>query len=391
MNLKVYKNMRTYKARIPHSLSKQGSVEFTAENIASLDGYIVNTFSELSKKCAELSCANPDVLLFYRGQCLDYKTSANKTGKSSFYPSMYRGKMNAQELSLKWRKLEAATKLLRVKLIENKIHGYARALKKNIVLWSILQHYEVTDTPLLDVSQSLRVACSFATLDTTAEFVYIYVFALPYYANRISVNSEQYLTNVRLISIVPPEALRPYQQEGFLVGEDEFDREMPINKEDLDFNRRLVYKFKIPNKEDFWGDEAKLKQDVLYPKDDVVDEICKQIKSEAFEYLTKEMNPFLYGQCIRTWSEIEQILGSTLERYFHKSYMFGKSNLEEFFGNNRNLRSNFMAARRLRNKLVHTPNEVHIDLPIIFDQLQELKKQIIEHVKLLDRVWGGDK
>lgn len=383
--------MRAYKSRIPYSLSSQGDNVFTPENIAMSDGYVVKTFSELSKKCAELSCANPDVLLFYRGQCFDYKTSENKTGKSSFYPSMYRGKIDARELDLKWRKLDAATKLLREKLIDKKIYGYARALRKNIVLWSILQHYEVTDTPLLDVSQSLRVACSFATLDTTAEFVYIYVLALPYYTNRISVNSEQYLTNVRLISIVPPEALRPYHQEGFLVGEDEFIREKPILKEELDFNRRLVYKFKIPNNEAFWAGETKLNIDVLYPQDDRVSEICKQVKLEAFEQLTENLDPILYGKCIRTWAEIEQIMGDAFEKYFKLPYMFGGSNLSMFFLNDVKLQNFFKNSRMLRNKLVHTPNEVHVDLHVFFDQLQDLRNQITEHVNLLGSIYSGDK
>jgi len=60
----------------------------------------------------------------------------------------------------------------------------------------------------------LRVACSFATMDNENEFAYIFVFGLPYFTNRITINSEHDIINIRLLSICPPTALRPYFQEG---------------------------------------------------------------------------------------------------------------------------------------------------------------------------------
>jgi hypothetical protein len=83
--------------------------------------------------------------------------------------------------------------------------------------WSILQHYEVCDTPLLDLKQSLRVAASFA-LNWTSSEGYIFVFALPYPNGTISYFSEEELVIVRLLSVCPSEALRPHFQEGYLVG-----------------------------------------------------------------------------------------------------------------------------------------------------------------------------
>ena len=112
--------------------------------------------------------------------------------------------------------------------------------RRKYVQWSILQHYEVCATPLLDLTHSLLVACSFAFLSGASEPL-VLVFGLPFFTNRISINSEHDLVNVRLLSICPPEALRPYFQEGYLAGTDgvlaEFD-----SKTELDFANRLVAK-----------------------------------------------------------------------------------------------------------------------------------------------------
>ena len=62
-------------------------------------------------------------------------------------------------------------------------------------------------------------------------------FGLPYITNRISVNSEQDLVNVRLLSICPPDALRPYFQEGYLAGTDEVTTDYD-SKDELDFTKR---------------------------------------------------------------------------------------------------------------------------------------------------------
>ena len=64
------------------------------------------------------------------------------------------------------------------------------------------------------------------------------------------------MTNVRLLSVAPPQALRPYYQEGFLIGEDEFS-ETYTNKDELDLNNRLVAKFKFKNNSAFWGESER--------------------------------------------------------------------------------------------------------------------------------------
>lgn len=91
--------------------------------------------------------------------------------------------------------------------------------------------------------------------------MFVYVFRLPYYINRISHNSEQDLVNIRLLSISPPKTLRTYFQEGFLVGTEDITYNYGNDKEELDLNNRLIAKFKILNNPEFWSKEFK-----RYPK-----------------------------------------------------------------------------------------------------------------------------
>ncbi|WP_165041246.1 hypothetical protein [Dysgonomonas sp. ZJ709] len=134
-------------------------------------------------------------------------------------------------------------------------------------------------TPLLDFTHSLRVACSFAMIDNNTDKAYISAFGLPYLTNRISVNSEHDTINVRLLSICPPTALRPYFQEGYLIGTDGISNSYDT-KGELDFNNRLVAKFEIPNNPSFWGDGFhQIPRNSLYPQNDPIEDICKQIKN----------------------------------------------------------------------------------------------------------------
>ena len=259
--------------KITPELTEEISKFTSPETVAKDEAIEVYNYRELRKHIAQLSYANKDCILFYRGQKEDYKNT--KSGKSTFYPSLYRGeRLDKHELKYRWEKLNIASEIF-IKKLKSKYPSKTYIVKrKRIVQWSILQHYEVTETPLIDVTQSLKVACSFAVLDNDNEYAYIYAFALPYFTNRISVNSEHYLTNVRLLSVAPPQALRPYYQEGFLIGEDEFS-ETYTNKDELDLNNRLVAKFKFKNNSAFWGEsERALTKDDLYPQVDEIEALC---------------------------------------------------------------------------------------------------------------------
>ncbi len=193
-------------------LSSELSIVIGDQSVAKADPVEVSSYRKLMEHVARLSYANKDYLLFFRGQPNDYK---NKAGASSFYPSIYRGeRLSRSELEIRFDILSSASMRLSEAFTREKIEGAGEVRRRKYIQWSILQHYEVCPTPLLDLTHSVRVACSFAFLDSTGEDPYVFVFGLPYITNRISVNSEHDLVNVRLLSICPPDALRPFSKKG---------------------------------------------------------------------------------------------------------------------------------------------------------------------------------
>jgi hypothetical protein len=240
----------------------------------------IPTYHELVRKVAQLSFLNKDFLLFYRGQDQDYQ---NKAGSSTFYPTIYRKEiLTSQEIRARFELVEVATNKLIEAFDREKLDGRVDVRRKQYIAWSILQHYGVCDTPLLDLTQSLRVAATFAQIGNKAERGMVYVFGLPYATNRITYNSEQDLVIVRLLSICPPEALRPYFQEGYLAGTLDIT-DTYANKSELDFKNRLIAKFSIPTAASFWGSGfTRIPKNLLFPENDRIEEICIRIREEIF-------------------------------------------------------------------------------------------------------------
>lgn len=336
------------------------------------NGYPINTFRDLVEQVAKLSYLNKDHLLFFRGQNNDYR---NKANSSTFYPTIYRGEyITQQELDFRFDKLDSASKILSQLFKENKIDGQLELRRKRLIQWSILQHYEVTETPLIDITQSLRVACSFAQLHNTEKTAFIYAFGLPYYTNRISTNSEHDLVNIRLLSISPPQALRPYYQEGFLVGTDDITNEYE-NKGELDLNSRLIAKFEISNNDNFWGKEFdKIPENALYPKNDTIEKICKEIGQE----LDTEIAPANLGKFLQLWSELEQSILENAKKYKREVHNVRNairvlmSFEEEKYG----LLKEFDYLRMFRNKVVHSPTKIsNEELTRGINILQQIKKE----------------
>ena len=340
--------------KITPELTEEISKHTTPETVAKDDAIEVLDYKELRKHIAQLSYANKDCILFYRGQKDDYRNQ--KSGKSTFYPTMYRGdRLDKDELKYRWEKLNKASEIF-IKKLRSKYPSKTYIVKrKRIVQWSVLQHYEVTETPLIDVTQSLKVACSFAMLDNDNEYAYVYVFALPYYTNRISVNSEHYLTNVRLLSVAPPQALRPYYQEGFLIGEDEFS-ETYTNKDELDLNNRLVAKFKFKNTKEFWGDSEKaLTREDLYPKDDEIEALCKEVSNELYDVIASRRNANISGDqyfaFMKGWIAIEKLLFEYMGRFTERQSLSSAGFIKMIDDND--LRKKLHRARVQRNYLAH--------------------------------------
>ncbi|MFV1885212.1 MAG: FRG domain-containing protein [Balneola sp.] len=338
------------------NLTKELKKHTSPKEVGKDAGYPVTTFRKLVEQVAKLSYLNKDYLLFFRGQKNDY---LNKANSSTFYPTIYRGDyVSQQELDFRFDKLESASKILSHLFETNKIQGQYELRRKKYIQWSILQHYEVTETPLIDLTQSLRVACSFAQLWNDQTTAFVYVFGLPYYTNRISTNSEHDLVNVRLLSITPPEALRPYFQEGFLVGTEDLTNEYD-NKSELDLNNRLFAKFEIPNNDSFWGkDFKKIPETALYPKNDRIESICKEIGQE----ISVDLTPSELGRFLKIWTNFEQRIIKQAREYKRNVFTTRDAiNTLKWNSGDQNIYNAMVqldSLRNFRNRLVHNPTEI---------------------------------
>lgn len=258
-----------------HKSIKSGKKYYVREVRAS-DALSITSFRELVEAVARITFENPDYSIFYRGQSEDILNTENET---TILPSLYRVKTGRIIRTSSYEKriedLEKAEKLLLEEFERNSLEGKNKVQKFREVAWAILQHYKVCETPLLDITHSLRVATSFA-LSESRETGYLYLLGFPHINGSISYFVEEELVNVKLLSSCPPIALRPYYQEGFLVG----TFPIPMNRaHTYDFNRRLIAKFKI-NVNNFWdSDFAPIPQKALYPdKKDQMKKICDDIK-----------------------------------------------------------------------------------------------------------------
>lgn len=333
--------------------------------------YPVKTYQDLLKSVARLAYINRDYLLFYRGQENDY---LNKASASSFYPSIYRGERVSQdELQLRFDILESSCNQLCDLLDEEKVEGYKDVRRRRHVQWSILQHYEVCATPLLDFTQSLRVACSFALNGNSKKDTYVFVFGLPYMTNRISINTEEEVVNVRLLSICPPDALRPYYQEGYLIGTEAITNNYE-SKSELDFNRRLIAKYKVPRSSKFWGSETKaIPIKMLYPPNDKMEQICITIKDR----MNTSADANSLGRFLQDWSKLENKIMLTTRKYDNKVYsvMNAIQLLENEERINHFVANSLHAIRKFRNTLVHNPSKVSSrEIAKMRQELMEVKE-----------------
>jgi len=324
-----------------------------SDSVATADAYPVSDYLELIHQVAKLSYLNKDYLLFFRGQDRDYR---NRAHASTFYPGIYRGdRISRQELDIKFDILMASARQLCDSLRSRNIDGNRDVKRRKFIQWSILQHYQVCPTPLLDFTHSLRVACSFASIFSNTGDPYVFVFGLPYVTNRISVNSEHDIVNVRLLSICPPDALRPYFQEGYLAGTDDITNEYET-KSELDFSNRLIAKFQL-RRGSFWGGGFEpIPESALYPQDDEFESICKQIRIDTDSYAGAAG----IGTFLQMWHNLENIILS--EARIRKSDVYSIRQamdvllkfelVESWYWDQLN------GLRILRNRIVHEPSKV---------------------------------
>lgn len=332
-------------------------------------------YRALVEHVARLSYANPNQLLFFRGQDKDFQS---KAGGSTLYPAIYRGdNLPRREIEYRFEQLDSAARALIARLSKDAVEGHRDVSRKKYIQWSILQHYEVVPTPLLDVTHSLRVACSFAQYASKDSDCYVYVLGLPFTSNRISINSEDDIVNIRLLSICPPDALRPYFQEGYMVGTPDttFDYE---SKTELDFRNRLVAKFLIPRaRSEFWrGPFDPIPKQALYPPKDRMKSLCSVV---AVQVEQSHRPSGTLGDFIVEWSHLEQWLLERARQLAERNVSLREAINVLARGDKLpgDVVSQLHALRQLRNTAVHTPAEVgQVDFADTIKQLRQVRSRL---------------
>ncbi|HEX6902512.1 MAG TPA: FRG domain-containing protein [Thermoanaerobaculia bacterium] len=218
--------------------------------VAAKKGHVVSSYREVLKKVAALHFHNPRFKLLFRGQGKDYKLNirGEKGVHSCLYPTIFRphsSKPRKDLLDARFQILLSAEKLLKERVSERAIWDH------QLVRWAILQHYGVCDTPLLDVTQSLQIALSFACGNGEDEG-FLYVLAFPQLTGPISVALESLTQVIDLSPVCPPQALRPHFQTGVLVGDypTVTHREVSHDGKGMignSFACRLLTKFRLTN------------------------------------------------------------------------------------------------------------------------------------------------
>jgi hypothetical protein len=248
----------------------------------------VRRFMELATKVAELQFRNRDFVLMFRGQPGDYR---NRSGYTSLKSTLMRAPESARvptegAIQQRFSQLVAAEQSLVIEYNRRELLGRERLARQRILRWSILQHYEICRTPLLDVTQSLRIAASFASLNAVRE-AYVFVLGIPHVSGAITASAEAGLQIVRLASVCPPTAVRPHIQEGYLLGEypdfSSAEQKLLYSHAEMDFARRLIAKF-VFEPISFWeksGKFPRVGESALYPRasQDPMRDLADAVKS----------------------------------------------------------------------------------------------------------------
>lgn len=251
-------------------------------------GHPVISYTDLLCKLAEVQYLNPDYVLMLRGQKVNYTAPL---GHSLLKPSIFRSKdgkyPGQQVLRDRFARLRFAEKALVGNADAYLFHDPIQRIKRfRIIRWAILQHYEVLETPLLDVTTSVRISASFACSSANSE-AFVFVLAVPNVSSAVTSSAEAGIQIIRLASVCPPGAMRPHVQEGYLLGEfpeiDTFEQKENFAYGEVDFGSRLISKFRI-DPHSFWHNEyfPRVPTEFLYPsaENDPFLEVVQHVKRD---------------------------------------------------------------------------------------------------------------
>ena len=269
----------SWRAWVKNAPDNLKSTRQTSREVSTSDPYSVYSFDELFRIVSFLNVMNKTRILLFRGQSRDLPVR----------PTIFRDQWHVPhrseivDLSLdRTHYFNALTSLcdlvqkaLKAKLPRHApFDNYKKDSRLRVAPWSVIQHYELWPTPVIDLTSSLRVAASFALgLPEPLNEGFLYAYALP------SVTSDlMELKGVpdpiayRLSAVCPPYAPRPHLQEGILIGHS------AIQSSDLDtvacdfLDNMLVAKFRLSDEltngqSSFWSSEfPKFLPNALLPR-----------------------------------------------------------------------------------------------------------------------------
>ncbi|MFM2091115.1 MAG: hypothetical protein RLZZ127_1604 [Planctomycetota bacterium] len=260
-----------------------GAVRATNGEVRADRGHAVADYPELAARIAELQFRNRGLLLLFRGQNRDHR---NASGNTTLAPSIFRnGRARRgwpRTLHQRYARLAAADAALAARWTGDGLFGRDRVRRHRLVRWAILQHYGVCDTPLLDATHSLRIACSFAA-DGAGDEAVLMVLALPQLAGAVTASAEAGVQAIRLASACPPHAVRPHLQEGYLLGEyppiEDPAQGDGYDPHEVDFGRRLVAKFRFDPAVLWTPAFPRVPRAALYPEDDPMQILADELRA----------------------------------------------------------------------------------------------------------------
>lgn len=279
---------------------------------------------DLMSRIAELEHKHRGACIYFRGQSQDWGFDVKSKSPSTLLPSIYRKKCGGlrtpKDVIRCFDRLQCMDSIVFQEFPKGgarlSTSERARQWQRALVRWSVIQHYELCPdhgTPLLDVTQSLDVACAFAARSSSSTITQpqptLYVLALPYPTAGISTHPEEDITNVRLLSACPPKAKRPRYQSAFAVLPDLIEPDLAGltleagNGCELDFNSRLIGKFllDLPKAE---NDRIAEVAATLFPSDDEIVEKTAELRTK----LHSKFEPYRHLSDL-----IGELLGCVLE------------------------------------------------------------------------------
>lgn len=253
----------------------------------------VESYRKLLELVAQIAALNPQYQLFFRGQTNNWIGGGFDT---TLYSGIWRDPLSSKSLSARCAALNDASDAFqkayaRYYAKDPAAKLFLKRLKQNpLVRWALLQHYGVCETPLLDVTRNLLVACTFARMGAASGHGYVYVLALPYLREAISIDDGEGMAVMSLLGVTPPSARRPLNQDGFLVSTSEWWRykasettsDAPGTGDRPNYYKRVIIAFRIPTSDSFYEGSglSDLSNEWLCP---IEDEFAHMLQQTGFE------------------------------------------------------------------------------------------------------------